>query len=398
MLKRFDDIRERRRNFLLQMAEGHGWTKGAEIGVLAGWTHWHLLDKRPSLSMIAVDSWQTRSGSCVYGDAERIAAAKAAFNAKSKEYGGRSRVINEDSLTAAARIPDASLDFVFIDGDHTYEACRRDILAWLPKLKSSGWITGHDYHEFPGVKKAVDELLSPVSCATEYTDDVWARPAFLRDDSVTICCLKNGAKYGSDYVNRLYRMVQRNVQMVGFDFLCFTDDPAGIESCIRTAPLPHQAPGWWPKMGLYKPAIDGVRTPRLLFLDLDVVVAGPLDEILSCPSDFAMARDWPAGTWPPGDPRSRFGQTSVVLLRVGAASRIWEQYRAEGYPMPARSGDQEWINAAFPGSMALLPERYVQSYKLHELAGEKPPACSVVMFHGEPKPPYCGGWVKEAWR
>ena len=109
--------------------------------------------------MIAVDSWQTRSGSCVYGDAERIAAAKATFNATSKRYGSRSRVINEDSLIAAAQVKDGSLDFVFIDGDHTYEACKRDIIAWLPKVKEGGWITGHDYHEFPGVKKAVDELL-----------------------------------------------------------------------------------------------------------------------------------------------------------------------------------------------------------------------------------------------
>ena len=106
MLKWFDNMRERRRNFLLQMAEHHGWRTGAEIGVLAGWTHWYLLDKCPSLSMIAVDSWQTRSGSCVYGDAERIAAAKATFNEKSKQYGARSRVINEDSVPAAAQVAD----------------------------------------------------------------------------------------------------------------------------------------------------------------------------------------------------------------------------------------------------------------------------------------------------
>jgi hypothetical protein len=396
MLKWFDNMRERRRNFLLQMAEKYGWRQGAEIGVLAGWTHWYLLDKRPELSMIAVDSWQTRSGSCVYGDAERIAAAKATFNATSKRYGSRSRVINEDSLIAAAQVKDGSLDFVFIDGDHTYEACKRDIITWLPKVKEGGWITGHDYHEFPGVKKAVDELLSPVSCASDYTDDVWAKQKAI--PGTTVCCLKWGTQYGPEYVNILYAMVQRNVQMAGFDFVCFTDNPQGIHSWIRTAPLPYEAPKWWGKMGLYMPTIPGIHTERLLFLDLDVVVTGPLDEMLQYPGDFVMAMDWPSGTYPAENPKSRNGQTSAILLEVGSRTDIWEKYVEAGKPTPSNPGDQEWINDAFPGSMALFPERLVQSYKLHKLAGDAPPKCSVVMFHGRPKPPDCGGWVKELWR
>ncbi len=398
MLKRFADMRERRRNFLLQMAERYDWRQGAEIGVLAGWTHWFLLEKRPELSMIAVDSWLVKSGSCVYGDAERIAQAKARFNGTSRFYGARSRVINADSVEAASQVADGSLDFVFIDDDHTYEGCRRSIIAWQPKLKADGWITGHDYHEFPGVKRAVDELLSPVACANEYTDDVWARPKVLAPDAVTICCLKAGDKYGPEYVNTLYAMVQRNVQMTGFDFVCFTDNPAGIHPHIRTAPLPYDAPKWWGKMGLYMPTVPGIRTKRLLFLDLDNVIAGPLDNLLSYNGDFAMARDWPVGKWPATDSRDGGGQSSVVLLKVGAMARIWERYRDARCPTPDGYGDQEWIDREFHGLPDLLPENFVQSYKLHKLAGPAAPDCRVVMFHGDPKPAACGGWVREAWR
>ena len=52
----------------------------------------------------------------------------------------------------------SEVDFVYIDGSHTYEDTKRDIELYLPKCKSI--IGGHDYHEeHPGVKQAVDELL-----------------------------------------------------------------------------------------------------------------------------------------------------------------------------------------------------------------------------------------------
>jgi hypothetical protein len=217
------------------------------------------------------------------------------------------------------------------------------------------------------------------------------------DAFLTICCLKKGNKYGPGYVNILEWMVRRNVVSTPYDFVCFTDDAAGIRPEIRTEPLPFDAPEWWGKMGLYMPAIPGIHTERLLFLDLDVVIIGPLDELMRYESDFAMARDEPAGAFPPGDKRDRAGNSSVILLRVGAAAQIWKRYKEKGHAGYGPYGDQEWVNREFPGLAELLPERFVQSYKLHKLAGEDAPNCDVVMFHGLPKPPDCGGWVKEYW-
>ena len=64
-------------------------------------------------------------------------------------------------------IPDDTLDFVYIDGDHTYEGCRADLENAYAKVKKDGFILGHDYsfnpfktestYEF-GVKKAVDQF------------------------------------------------------------------------------------------------------------------------------------------------------------------------------------------------------------------------------------------------
>lgn len=60
------------------------------------------------------------------------------------------------SLEAVKQFDDGSIDFLMLDGDHSYEAVRADIDAWLPKMRRTGVISGDDYL-WPGVKKAADE-------------------------------------------------------------------------------------------------------------------------------------------------------------------------------------------------------------------------------------------------
>jgi beta-1,4-mannosyl-glycoprotein beta-1,4-N-acetylglucosaminyltransferase len=63
------------------------------------------------------------------------------------------------SVEAAKTYDDNSLDFVFIDADHSYESVKEDIIAWYPKIKPGGIISGHDYHMWaPGVMKTTNEL------------------------------------------------------------------------------------------------------------------------------------------------------------------------------------------------------------------------------------------------
>jgi predicted O-methyltransferase YrrM len=61
------------------------------------------------------------------------------------------------SHEAAANFEDGSVDCLFIDAGHSYEAVKADIAAWLPKMKKGGIISGHDYNAWEGVKKAVTE-------------------------------------------------------------------------------------------------------------------------------------------------------------------------------------------------------------------------------------------------
>lgn len=62
------------------------------------------------------------------------------------------------STQLAAHFADESVDSVFVDADHSYAGCRADIEAWLPKLKPSGRMAGHDAVPGEGVHRAVYEV------------------------------------------------------------------------------------------------------------------------------------------------------------------------------------------------------------------------------------------------
>jgi hypothetical protein len=94
--------------------------------------------------------------------------------ARLARYGTRSEIRRMTSLEAAASIPDASLDFAYIDARHDYASVLEDLDAWFPKVKPGGILAGHDYADIDfgrtdfGVKSAVDEFFAargiPVHC------------------------------------------------------------------------------------------------------------------------------------------------------------------------------------------------------------------------------------------
>ena len=70
-----------------------------------------------------------------------------------------------DSSTLLGALPDRHFDFIYIDGDHTYDGVVRDLRAAAQKIKDDGWIVCNDYTLFSplegikyGVYRAVNEL------------------------------------------------------------------------------------------------------------------------------------------------------------------------------------------------------------------------------------------------
>jgi len=49
------------------------------------------------------------------------------------------------SEEAADHFPNSFFDYVYIDGDHSYEGVTRDLASYFPKIKIGGLILGDDY-------------------------------------------------------------------------------------------------------------------------------------------------------------------------------------------------------------------------------------------------------------
>ena len=66
--------------------------------------------------------------------------------------------VREKSVDAARKFAPSSLDILFIDGDHSFEGCYADLIAWTPKVKPGGRILGHDAAESCGAYEAVSRF------------------------------------------------------------------------------------------------------------------------------------------------------------------------------------------------------------------------------------------------
>ena len=107
------------------------------------------------INIFIVDTWKGSPNEIA--TAHKLATQKDIYPIFLENMGDRKFTpIRKNSLEAAKDFENESCDVVYIDMDHTYEAVKKDIEAWLPKVKTGGYLAGHDYG-FEAVAKAVNE-------------------------------------------------------------------------------------------------------------------------------------------------------------------------------------------------------------------------------------------------
>jgi hypothetical protein len=230
-----------------------------------------------------------------------------------------------------------------------------------------------------------------------------------------VVCLKYGTKYSADYVNKLYKMVKRNLTL-DHEFVCFTEDSTNIDPGITVMPIPllSGVTGWWYKPMFFNPnlGLKGV----ILFFDLDVVIFKNIDYLFTYkPGKFCIIRDF----------NRKFIRnynkfnSSIFRLTSGMHSEVYTTFLKDpNGPMRRYHGDQDWIRVMVQdGSYDYWPEEWIESYKW-EMRGkpnyDKQPRgqrdfettgepiikddTSVAVFHGDPNPHNCKDqWVIDNW-
>ena len=142
---------------------------GCEIGVAHGLHSDSMLCHVPIKRLYLVDPF------CHYDDFKYGKTGDDVYQGAHERIDPDDRVvwIREFSDKAAKKIKE-KLDFVYIDGNHSYEWVKKDIAAYYPLVKSGGVIGGHDFCcVYPGVAKAVLEFCESKGLELKGDENDW---------------------------------------------------------------------------------------------------------------------------------------------------------------------------------------------------------------------------------
>lgn len=231
----------------------------------------------------------------------------------------------------------------------------------------------------------------------------------MHDDPVTILTMRWGTLYSSEDVNRLAAQVRLHLRRP-HRFVCFTDDPTGLDPQVVALPLPDlglpegSTDTRWRKLALFRADLAGL-SGTALFLDLDLVVLGDLEPFFTHPGRFVILRDDDLFRPKPlrrlNPARDRFlhmvGNTSVFRFTIGGHPEVLDRYLSD----PAQAAvdfahEQQLVSGVLDpaGALSYWPQGWCVSFKNHCVGRGltswlRDPVCPsgarIVLFAGRPK-------------
>jgi len=147
-----------------------GYTKGAEIGVAEGIFSEALCQGIPGLELYCIDIWHPYHGNRWAGSYARN--EHHYINACNRLSKYNTHVMKQMSMDAVKEFKYESLDFVFIDSNHSFDYVMQDLIEWSKRVRNEGIVSGDDYYEMRngGVIEAVNAYTKAHNISFQLTD------------------------------------------------------------------------------------------------------------------------------------------------------------------------------------------------------------------------------------
>ena len=213
------------------------------------------------------------------------------------------------------------------------------------------------------------------------------------------CCLKSGGIYNWEYVNRLYKGVEENLNY-SYKFVILTDmgeftykEAQSLPSNVEVHCLQMDLPKYWSKIELFQ--LKG----EVIYFDLDTIILKPINNLVyrilcdigeSVSNSFYMLKAFRIGeVWASG-----------IMAWTGDWSWLMDEFdRSSDIPGGRRSWEQRYIKEKLKSRGVkigavndYLPKIY--SYK-HHCRNGIPNGAGIVCFHGKPNPQEVGWLIGE---
>lgn len=160
-----------RRSEFIQMLKERQVKLGVEIGTDHGKYAEQICQAIPDLKLICVDPYTPYTEGTEVHDQANVDQIYKEANDRLTKY--NTKIMKITSMEAVKHIADNSLDFVFIDGNHSYSYVLEDVTEWTKKVKPGGIVAGHDYKIDPTNDYGVIEAIQ------KYTKDSHICPWFI---------------------------------------------------------------------------------------------------------------------------------------------------------------------------------------------------------------------------
>ena len=119
-------------------------------------------------SLTCIDPWDMAFEKENYREiiAHKLASAEKEFDSLVSRSSNIKKIKGFSNIECK-KFDNESLDFVYIDGNHSNDSVKEDIACWMPKVKKGGVLLGHDYglicRVFVDLKVKVNKIYSDSS-------------------------------------------------------------------------------------------------------------------------------------------------------------------------------------------------------------------------------------------